>query len=51
MSERPPANPEPPSPPGEDVDAPDMELDAPDDREVPDGTAVHPAAGTEEAPD
>jgi hypothetical protein len=48
---RPPLNPEPPEPPGQDVEAPDIEVETPDHREIPDGTAVSETAGTEEAPD
>jgi hypothetical protein len=48
---RPPLNPEPPSPPGEDIEAPDIRVDTPDNRDRPDGTDVSATAGAEEAPD
>ncbi len=48
---RPPLNPEPPPPPGQDIEAPDIRVETPDNRDRPDGTAVNATAGTEEAPD
>jgi hypothetical protein len=49
---RPPLNPEPPAPPGDDIEVSDIEVETtPDDGVVPDGTGVSAAAGTEEAPD
>jgi hypothetical protein len=47
-----PLTPDLPAPPGqEDVAAPDLTVQRPDDREAPDGTAVSGGAGTVEAPD
>jgi hypothetical protein len=48
---RPPLNPDPPAAPGQDVEAPEIEVDPPDDRDIPDGTAVSTTAGAVEAPD
>ena len=48
---RQPLNPERPEPPGQDIEAPDIHVDAPDGRATPDGTGVTTSAGTEEAPD
>jgi hypothetical protein len=43
--------PEPPIPPGQDVEAPDIEFDPPDDRETPDSMGVSDDAAAVEAPD
>jgi hypothetical protein len=48
---RQPLNPELPEPPGQDIEAPDIHVDAPEGRETPDSTGVSTSAGTEEAPD
>jgi len=48
---RPPLNPEPPAPPGDDIEVSDIEVETPDDEVTPDGTGVSATAGTEEAPD
>jgi len=48
---QPPLSPDPPEPPGQDVEAPDLPVDPPEERDNPDGTAVSDEAGTVEAPD
>ena len=48
---RPPLNPEPPAPPGQDIDVSDIQAETPDDAVAPDGTGVSGTAGTQEAPD
>ena len=46
-----PLNAEPPEPPGQDIEAPDIHVDPPEGRATPDGAGVSTSAGTEEAPD
>jgi hypothetical protein len=48
---QPPLSPDPPDPPGGHVEAPDIDVEPPDDRDTPDGTAVSSEAGAVEAPD
>lgn len=51
QDDRPPLSPDPPAPPGQDVEAPDIAFEPPDDRETPDGMGVSDDAATIEAPD
>ena len=51
MTDTNPITPDPPIPPGEDVRAPDIEVEPPDDRETPDAMAVNEDAAATEAPD
>lgn len=47
-----PLNPDPPAPPGqEDLEAPDLSVEIPEEREKPDQMAVTDSTGTVEAPD
>ena len=46
-----PLSPDPPEPPGQHVEAPDLPVDPPRERAEPDGTAVSEEAGAVEAPD
>jgi hypothetical protein len=46
-----PLTPDPPSPPGQDIEVPDLPVEAPEDQDIPDGTAVSEDAGMLEAPD
>jgi hypothetical protein len=51
MTDTNPITPDPPIPPGQDVEAPDIEFEPPDGRAVPDGMAVNEDAAATEAPD
>ena len=51
MTDTNPLTPDPPIPPGQDVEAPDIEFDAPDEREEPDAMGVNEDAAATEAPD
>jgi hypothetical protein len=48
---QPPLSPDPPEPAGGDNRAPEIDVDRPDDQDVPDATGVSSDAGTVEAPD
>jgi hypothetical protein len=46
-----PISPDPPAPTGQDARAPEIEVDRPDDRAVPDSMGVNDDAAAVEAPD
>ena len=48
---QPPISPDLPEPAGRDNRAPEIEVDRPDDQDVPDAAGVSSDAGTVEAPD